>query len=257
MMRVDGVWVTISDRMCASSHTSGLYALGMGLEAGIDRGRLPRGTHGMDPADVVHSQRMRMYVGVLEVVAERGYAATTVADIVARATVSRRTFYQQFRDRDECFAAAFDVAVELVIEQLDASIANTPHTDWRALIRTTLAEYLRTLADYAFCARALHIECLAAGPAVAEQRRLMKSKLAQRMQGAFYIGRGTGDIPTDVPAEIFDALIGAIDDRIRDCLQVSGPQTLPALAPHLYQITMALFGVPDWSATQPLPGSKS
>ncbi|MEV0250246.1 TetR/AcrR family transcriptional regulator [Nocardia sp. NPDC050712] len=218
----------------------------MGLESAIDRARLPRGTHGIAPGDVIHSQRMRMYFAVLEAVSERGYNTTTVADIVARAGVSRRTFYQQFRDRDDCFLAAFGQAVELVVAALDASIASTPMTDWRALIRTTLTEYLRTLADNAFCANALHVECLAAGPAVAEQRRRMKAILAQRMRAAFRIGRDTGDIPTEIPAEIFDALIGAIDDRIRDCLQGPGPQALPARAPHLYQITLALFGVPEW-----------
>lgn len=189
-----------------------------------------------------------MYIGVLEAVAERGFSATTVADIVARANVSRRTFYQQFRDRDDCFLAAFEAAVELVVAQLDASVASTPHSDWRTLIRTTLAEYLQALADNAFCATALHIEALAAGPAVASQRRRMKSILAQRMQAAFHIGRGTGDIPTDIPDNVFDALIGAIDDRIRDCLQGPGPQALPDLNTHLYQITLALFGVPDWSS---------
>ncbi|MEU8894578.1 TetR/AcrR family transcriptional regulator [Nocardia sp. NPDC048505] len=218
----------------------------MGLEAGIDRGRLPRGTHGLDAADVIHSQRMRMFYGVLEAVSARGYNATTVADIVARANVSRRTFYQQFRDRDECFAAAFDMAIDTVIGHLDASVRTVAPADWRSLVRTTLREYLRTLADNAECARALHIECLVAGPVVAEQRRQMKSVLAQRMHAVFQIGRAGGDIPADIPAEIFDALIGAIDDRIRDCLHGPGPQALPALEPHLYQITVALFGIPDW-----------
>ncbi|MBL1075275.1 TetR/AcrR family transcriptional regulator [Nocardia sp. 2] len=219
----------------------------MGLETGIDRGRLPRGTHGIDPAEVLHSQRMRMYFGVLEAVAERGYTATTVADIVARANVSRRTFYQMFKDRDECFTGAFEAAVDMIIGYLDASIRDVPQDDWRALLRTTLTEYLNRLADNAECAHALHIEALAAGPVVAEQRRRMKTLLAQRMQGAFRIGRGTGEVPADIPAEIFEALIGAIDDRIRDCMQTSGPQALPKLAPQLYQISVALFGIPEWA----------
>ncbi|MFD6464091.1 TetR/AcrR family transcriptional regulator [Streptomyces roseolus] len=223
----------------------------MALEAGIDRGRLPRGTHGIDPADVAHSQRMRMFFGVLEAVAARGYSTTTVADIVARANVSRRTFYQQFRDRDDCFAAAFDVAIDTVLGLLDDSIHGVAHSDWRGLLRTTLHQYLRTLADNADCARALHIEALVAGPIVAEQRRQMKIVLAQRMQAAFQIGRGVGDIPVEIPAAIFDALIGAIDDRIRDCLHGPGPQALPDLTPHLYQITLALFGVPEWPASEP------
>ncbi|MFI6173335.1 TetR/AcrR family transcriptional regulator [Nocardia sp. NPDC051052] len=220
----------------------------MGLEAGVDRGRLPRGTHGMTPEAVAHSQRMRMYLGVLEAVAERGYGETTVGDIVARANVSRRTFYQLFRGRDDCFTEAFEAAVDLVLGELDTSVQAMPRSEWRALIRTTLETYLQVLSDNGIYARALHIECLVAGPIVAEQRRQMKTLLAHRMRAAFRIGRGEGDIPADIPPDIFDALIGAVDDRIRDCLEGPGPQALPALGAHLYQITMALFGVPEWDA---------
>ncbi|MFG1792576.1 TetR/AcrR family transcriptional regulator [Nocardia sp. NPDC049149] len=218
----------------------------MGLEAGVDRGRLPRGTHGLAPEAVAHSQRMRMYLGVVEAVAERGYAATTVSDIVARANVSRRTFYELFRGRDDCFSEAFEAAVGLVLGELDTSVAATPRAEWRALIRTTLQTYLQLLSDNGIYARALHIECLVAGPIVAEQRRQLKTLLAHRMHAAFRIGRTAGDIPVDIPPETFEALIGAVDDRIRDCLDGPGPQALPNLSAHLYQITMALFGVPDW-----------
>ncbi|MEU0870536.1 TetR/AcrR family transcriptional regulator [Nocardia brasiliensis] len=219
----------------------------MGLEAGVDRGRLPRGTHGLAPEAVAHSQRMRMYLGVLEAVAERGYAATTVGDIVARASVSRRTFYELFRGRDDCFTEAFEAAVDLVLGELDTSVQATPRSEWRVLIRRTLETYLRVLSENGVYARALHIECLVAGPIVAQQRRAMKTLLANRMHAAFRIGRTAGDIPVDVPPDIFEALIGAVDDRIRDCLDGPGAQALPDLGAHLYQITMALFGVPDWS----------
>ncbi|ATL66543.1 TetR/AcrR family transcriptional regulator [Nocardia terpenica] len=218
----------------------------MGLEIGIDRGRLPPGTHGLDPADVVHSQRMRMYFGVLEAVSERGYAAVTVADIVARANVSRRTFYQQFRGRDDCFAAAFQAATDYILGHLDASVENVDRGDWRALIRITLDRYLTALADNGPCARAMHTESLVAGPVVAAQRRAMKSTLAQRMAAVFRIGRATGEIPAEVPGVAFEALIGALDDRVRDCLEGPGPRALPALTPDLYRITLALFGVPEW-----------
>lgn len=216
---------------------------------GADRARLPRGTHGLDPAVVAKSQRNRILFGVLESVAERGYAATTVADIVSRANVSRRTFYELYRGRDDCFVAAFESAVGYVIGQLAASVADVPRKDWRALIRGTLTTYLQVLADNAPCARALHVECLAAGSVVGAQRRQMKVVLAGRMSAVFRIGRAAGDIPVEIPQEAFDALIGAIDDRIRDCLEFEGPQQLPALAPHLYEITLALFGTPEWLAT--------
>ncbi|WP_153805004.1 hypothetical protein [Nocardia sp. SYP-A9097] len=65
------------------------------------------------------------------------------------------------------------------------------------------------------------------------------------MCAVFRLGRAVGDTPVEVPDEVFDALIGAIDDRIRDCLDTRDPGTLAECAPLLYQITLALFGVPQ------------
>src|ERR687887_842834 len=67
---------------------------------------LPRGPHGLPRDVVVKSQRSRMLGALVEVVAEKGYAATTVADIIGRAGVSRTTFYQQFKDKEDCFLVA-------------------------------------------------------------------------------------------------------------------------------------------------------
>src|SRR5690242_1893989 len=70
--------------------------------------RLPRGRHGLPRRFIVHNQRERMLLAVAESVAEQGYATTTVADIIARARLSRRTFYEHFADKEECFLAAYD-----------------------------------------------------------------------------------------------------------------------------------------------------
>ncbi|RDI63854.1 TetR/AcrR family transcriptional regulator [Nocardia pseudobrasiliensis] len=218
----------------------------MSLDPGLDRSRLPRGTHGLDRSAVESSQRGRLHYAVLEAVSEFGYTATTVAHIVARANVSRRTFYQFYRDRDDCFADAFTAATEFAIINLDLAVAGADRGEWRALLRTTLTAYLHLLADNSSCAQALHVECLVAGPVVAQQRMAVKATLADRMRAVFRIGRRCGDIPVDIPAGAFDAVIGAIDDRIRDCLNGPGSAALPDQAALLYRITLALFGVPDW-----------
>ncbi|WP_067698265.1 TetR/AcrR family transcriptional regulator [Nocardia jejuensis] len=217
----------------------------MSLDPAVDRARLPRGTHGLDRTTVEKSQRFRLMRSALESVAERGYAPTTVADIVARAGVSRRTFYQFFTDRDDCFAAAYDEAVAYVIATLDAATASAPRTDWRTLVHTTLVEYLRVLTEHGEFARALHIEALAAGPRVARQRTVLKRVFADRMRAAFIIGRAAGDIPAEIDPEFFDALIGAIDDRIRDRLRLFESEPLMELAPQLYRFTLAVFGTPE------------
>src|ERR1700694_5830109 len=68
---------------------------------------LPRGRNALPRDVVLVSQSERLLEAVVDVVADKGYAATRVADIVARAGVSLATFYQQFRDKDDCFLAAY------------------------------------------------------------------------------------------------------------------------------------------------------
>src|SRR6266511_4356448 len=68
---------------------------------------LPRGPHSLPRDVVVSSQRARIVRGLIEVVAEKGYVATTVADVIGRAGVSRTTFYQQFKDKEDCFLLAY------------------------------------------------------------------------------------------------------------------------------------------------------
>jgi AcrR family transcriptional regulator len=70
--------------------------------------RLPRGPHALTREQVSASQRGRLLVAMAELVGHDGYAATTVADVLAHAGVSRRAFYQHFANKQECFLAAYD-----------------------------------------------------------------------------------------------------------------------------------------------------
>src|SRR5690242_3020391 len=72
---------------------------------------------------VMASQRGRVLEAMVKAVAEKGYAATTIADVVARAGVSRRTFYEQFRDKEACFLAAFDTGVAFVRTRIEEEFA--------------------------------------------------------------------------------------------------------------------------------------
>ena len=71
---------------------------------------LPKGPHGLSSDEVVASQRERIFAAVIDAVAEKGYVHTSVADVLGRAKVSRLTFYQLFRDKQECFVSAFEGA---------------------------------------------------------------------------------------------------------------------------------------------------
>ena len=88
-------------------------------------GRLPRGPHGLEPNQVEADQRQRLIDAMVRLAGERGYAATTVADIIGLAQVSRKTFYAHFADRDKLLLAAFDSAASIALEEARAAARRT------------------------------------------------------------------------------------------------------------------------------------
>src|SRR4051794_39252393 len=92
------------------------------------------------------SQRARLVEGMIQAVAEKGYAAATVADAVKAARVSRGTFYAQFASKEECFLEAYKYGIDVIVERIRAAIRAETGTDWVARLRTGLRAYLETLA---------------------------------------------------------------------------------------------------------------
>jgi AcrR family transcriptional regulator len=82
---------------------------------------LPRGPHGLTPSEVAHSQRERLIAAMTDVIAERGYTATSVADVIERAGVSRKTFYVHFQDRRDCLIAAYESAARGTLDGVGAA----------------------------------------------------------------------------------------------------------------------------------------
>ena len=83
--------------------------------------RLPRGTHGLDRSLVAASQRTRLLEAVGRAVADKGYAAATIDDIVRDAGVSKKTFYEHFSDKLDCFLAAYEAASDELLEHVRAA----------------------------------------------------------------------------------------------------------------------------------------
>src|SRR2546423_5111161 len=136
--------------------------------------RLPSGRHGLTREEVMASQRARLVDAMVHVVADKGYAATTVADVVERAGVSRRTFYEQFADKEACFLAAYDVALAAVLGRIAETAGpegpDGPAAGWRAPARAGVEGFLDLLAGEPAHARALQGEILPAGPAPPQRR---------------------------------------------------------------------------------------
>ncbi|MFE0022528.1 TetR/AcrR family transcriptional regulator [Amycolatopsis sp. NPDC059021] len=129
-------------------------------------GRLPSGRHQLTRDEVVGAQRARMLRAAAEAMAERGYAGTTVADVIKRAGVSRETFYQQFTNKQACFIAALEAAIGQLAAFGGPLPSGTPLERFDGFIGT----YLGTLAAEPALARLFLIETYAAGPEAMRRR---------------------------------------------------------------------------------------
>ncbi len=201
------------------------------MEAMGESGPLPKGRHGLTREQVVTSQYSRLCTAVLEAVGELGYAATTVADIVTRAQVARRTFYSVFGGKDECFAAAYDLAVGSALEQLQETVTGLVGVSFEDRVRISFEIYLRVLAVEPAAARALYIETLAAGPGLVEHRARVHERFADYILAVVRVGVRAGEVDSEPDRQLIDMLLGGIDDRVRACLHTRGAAALPELAP--------------------------
>ncbi len=150
--------------------------------------QLPRGRHRLTRAEVADAQRARMMLALTEAMGEKGYAATSVADVVGRAGVSRQTFYEQFGSKLDCFLASFDTAGDLLLAELATAAgpgADTPDEAPRDRFDRLLARYLDTLATWSGPARVLLVECHAAGPEGVARRGALQDRIAEALVELF------------------------------------------------------------------------
>lgn len=105
--------------------------------------------------------RARLLNGMARCVADKGYAETTIADIVREASVSRRTFYEHFGDKAECLMALYVAATDEATAALRAAI--NPSSDWQAQVEQAMAAYLAALARNPVLLRTLFIDILGLG----------------------------------------------------------------------------------------------
>lgn len=208
--------------------------------------RLPRGSHGLDRELVAASQRTRLLDAVGRAVADKGYSGATIDDIVRAAGVSKMTFYQHFRDKEDCFVAAYEAAGEELFERVRA--ANTRPEDWLERTAAGIRAYLTWLAGDPALARAFLIEVAAAGPRAAECRERVRDRYAELMRELQDEARA--DIPSlpRLPAEIFHALVAAVDDLVVRRIRESGAEDLPRLEPILLHLEVALLAGPEMAA---------
>jgi AcrR family transcriptional regulator len=148
------------------------------------RTQLPRGKHRLTREEVATSQRLRMLDALANAMAEKGYAQTTVADVLERAGVSRATFYEHFRGKEDAFVAAYETAVEILISGVARTLEDTGDDPLERFDRA-LAGYLDTLAAEPAIARTALVEVYAAGAKSLRKRYELQGRFVDLVAGIF------------------------------------------------------------------------
>lgn len=126
-------------------------------------------TAGGDGGHRIADPRLTILAAMVSTVADRGYARTTVEDVLRRAGVSRELFGEHFIGKEECLIAALDVSVEKLMEVVaDAYCVDAP---WPQRIYQALQSFLLALASNPELTRVAMVECLSAGPVAYEHYR--------------------------------------------------------------------------------------
>jgi AcrR family transcriptional regulator len=202
--------------------------------------RLPRGRHGLPRELVTRSQRERLLAAVVRSTAARGYAATTVADILEEAGVGRETFYELFDDKRTCALTAHRILTD-DLEQKVRDVYMEPG-EWPERTRNALAVTLDWFAADPAAAKFMLIELAAMGPESRVRFQAEFSRFASLLDESL-----AGCCP-DV-AQASTLAVGATLARLHEEILRGRTAELPALLPDLtYELLVPFFGEETASA---------
>jgi AcrR family transcriptional regulator len=205
---------------------------------------LPKGRHGLSRAFIASNQRERLLDAIANVVAEKGYAGTRVADITEYAGVSRKTFYELFTDKEDCFLAAYDALLGNLLGDTARGFESKPGSPWAVRVAAGLAELLKHLAEHPDEGRFAIVEVLAAGP-----KALARRDAALR-QFTGFLDAGRAETSVELPGITSLSLAGGINELLYSEILHGASARLPSRLPDLmFWITLPFLG-PEGAAAE-------
>jgi AcrR family transcriptional regulator len=193
-----------------------------------DPHQLPAGRHGLSRQFVVSNQRERILAAVGDVCSASGYVAMSVEDIVVTAGVSRRTFYDHFRGKEDAYLAAYDEVTKQLLDRVTGAYAEADGLVDK--IRESLASFLRFVAQEPAFADMCIVEVLAAGSIAIDRRNRTMAVFAGLIGQAAAAELPKSKLP---PALTAETLVGGIYEVVYARVLQGHGQDLPALLPDL------------------------
>jgi AcrR family transcriptional regulator len=198
---------------------------------------LPRDVEGL-------SQRDRLLWSMVRVVAERGYDGVTLDEVVARAGVSKTTFYDEFANKDECLFSAYDRVIDELVHYVEEAFRR--NGQWPERIRDALDALLRALAAEPEVAQMAAVEFPAAGPEAHQRYR----DALERFLPFFAEGRRHSTRPDELPPRVDLMAVGGAEVIIFDEVVAGRVSRLPAMLPEILFAVLVPYVGPDEAAVE-------
>jgi AcrR family transcriptional regulator len=176
---------------------------------------------------VTESQRNRIHQAMIEVVSERGYPETRVVDVIGVAGVSRKTFYELFESKEDCFLAAYDVLLGNLLGDATEVFESKAADSWPERVAAALEALLEHLAGHPEEARFAIVEVLAAGPKALARR----DAALRQFSGFLESGRSASSV--DLPGITSIAVVGGINELLYSEILHGAVGRLPSRLPDL------------------------
>lgn len=199
--------------------------------------RLPRGRHGLSPEYVARNQRERLIAGLTEALYEAGYQKTTVSLIGQHASVSKSDFYKHFESKDDCFFAAYEVAIERIRKQVSEACGRHERGDWSSRVRDAIASLLDLLAEDPALASLVLVEGLRAGRGVYDRyQAALESFVPELRAGAPLAPDGE-----PVPEATDEAVVGGVASLLGRRVLAGEAEQIDELLPEVLEFALTPY----------------
>lgn len=184
---------------------------------------------------IARHQRARIIAALAQEVSAKGYRAVTVASIVKRAKVARKTFYENFGSKEECILAAQEEGMATALERVVAAAGI--HEDWPQQVRAGLTAFLDFVADEPALARTCMVETLSAGPAAVKYHEESHHAFVSLLR----LGRSVTSQAAALPEAMEEAIVGGIFWIVYQRLASSGKEEIRTMLPELVEFTLVPY----------------
>jgi AcrR family transcriptional regulator len=188
----------------------------------------------MGPDEVAKNQRRRMYGAMIEAVAASGYGRTSVKQVVTLAGVSRRAFYEQFANKEECFLATLELIANQAMEHIARSYRST-EGPIELRLEAALATFAEVVRRNPKGARLMLVDAPSAGPAGWERLTDTLTVFEERLAASFEHAPDAAPLPEPVARAIVGGLRRATFVRLIE----ERTEEMPALVESMLSWTLA------------------